>query len=458
MHGDAVTVGPDDTLERAATLMHDHDVSRLPVVEADGRLVGIVARVDILRDLIEPSGHRGLTDCVTSSARPGSDVDLRRIAHNVGVLKRHRRAGAAVRRGQGRRVRPRRGGGEPRRARPPAPTRWRSRWSRRARAAQAPASTHRCSCCRKPRPRRSTLLVANRLEPTVYTAAAVTQLAAPRAEPAQPARPLPVHLKVDTGMHRVGAAPADAVGAGAGHRRARRASRWPRCGPTSPWPTSPTTRTPPSSWPASRGRGRARPPPGCVRRCCHAANSAAALGPPGGPLRPRAMRHRRLRHRAVARALSGSARPPARAVADGAGLVREDASPPGSACRTGCGTAATGQRDRHRADRLRRRGAPPAVGRGGEVLIGGRRRPIAGTVTMDQILVDCGDDDRSRSGDEVVLHRRPGRRADHRRGLGRVSTRSATRSCAASGPRVPRRYRPDPSDRRSCRSSSLEEP
>src|SRR5207302_1246411 len=29
---------------------------------------------------------------------------------------------------------------------------------------------------------------------------------------------------------------------------------------------------------------------------------------------------------------------------------------------------------------------------GGEVLIGGRRLPLAGTVTMDQIMVDCGPD------------------------------------------------------------------
>jgi alanine racemase len=37
------------------------------------------------------------------------------------------------------------------------------------------------------------------------------------------------------------------------------------------------------------------------------------------------------------------------------------------------------------------------------VLIGGVRRPIAGVVTMDQIMVDCGDDDSIRIGDEVVL-------------------------------------------------------
>jgi CBS domain-containing protein len=38
----------DDTLERAATLMHEHHVSRLPVTRGRG-LVGIVARGDILR-------------------------------------------------------------------------------------------------------------------------------------------------------------------------------------------------------------------------------------------------------------------------------------------------------------------------------------------------------------------------------------------------------------------------
>jgi alanine racemase len=40
---------------------------------------------------------------------------------------------------------------------------------------------------------------------------------------------------------------------------------------------------------------------------------------------------------------------------------------------------------------------------GGTVLIGGRRRPLAGTVTMDQIVVDCGPDSTVSVGDEVVL-------------------------------------------------------
>ena len=39
---------------------------------------------------------------------------------------------------------------------------------------------------------------------------------------------------------------------------------------------------------------------------------------------------------------------------------------------------------------------------GGEVLLGGRRRPIVGAITMDQLMVDCGDDEVS-VGDEAVL-------------------------------------------------------
>ena len=46
-----ITVGPDDTIETAATKLHDHNVSRLPVVGHLG-LVGIISRVDVLREII----------------------------------------------------------------------------------------------------------------------------------------------------------------------------------------------------------------------------------------------------------------------------------------------------------------------------------------------------------------------------------------------------------------------
>jgi CBS domain-containing protein len=52
MAHDPVTVAPHASLERAATLMHEHRVSRLPVVDDEGVLVGILARGDIVRAIV----------------------------------------------------------------------------------------------------------------------------------------------------------------------------------------------------------------------------------------------------------------------------------------------------------------------------------------------------------------------------------------------------------------------
>jgi CBS domain-containing protein len=46
---DLVTVDPQQDLDEALRLMAQHQVRRLPVVEEDGRLVGIVAQADIAR-------------------------------------------------------------------------------------------------------------------------------------------------------------------------------------------------------------------------------------------------------------------------------------------------------------------------------------------------------------------------------------------------------------------------
>jgi CBS domain-containing protein len=43
-----VAVRPDDTVEHAAKLMYDRRVKRLPVTDADGHLVGIISRADVL--------------------------------------------------------------------------------------------------------------------------------------------------------------------------------------------------------------------------------------------------------------------------------------------------------------------------------------------------------------------------------------------------------------------------
>jgi len=44
----AVTVSPDATVEHAARMMYLHRVKRLPVIDPDRRLIGIVSRADVL--------------------------------------------------------------------------------------------------------------------------------------------------------------------------------------------------------------------------------------------------------------------------------------------------------------------------------------------------------------------------------------------------------------------------
>lgn len=77
-------------------------------------------------------------------------------------------------------------------------------------------------------------------------------------------------------------------------------------------------------------------------------------------------------------------------------------------------------------------------GGGGEVLIGGRRRPLAGAVTMDQIVVDCGPEGDVALGDEVVLL---GEQGGERIGVGEWARRVGTipyEILTGIGRRVPR--------------------
>ena len=45
-----VTIDPQQDLDEALRLMAKHQVRRLPVVEEDGRLVGVVAQADVARE------------------------------------------------------------------------------------------------------------------------------------------------------------------------------------------------------------------------------------------------------------------------------------------------------------------------------------------------------------------------------------------------------------------------
>ncbi|MBN8867566.1 MAG: CBS domain-containing protein [Solirubrobacterales bacterium] len=51
MSSDPITVGPDEPAEHAGRLISEKKHNRLPVVDDEGRLVGVVTRVDVLAAL-----------------------------------------------------------------------------------------------------------------------------------------------------------------------------------------------------------------------------------------------------------------------------------------------------------------------------------------------------------------------------------------------------------------------
>jgi len=243
-------------------------------------------------------------------------------------------------------------------------------------------------------------IIAHRLTPTVTTADGIDALAALAPDD------LDVHLKVDTGMHRVGAAPADAgalvglIAASAPHLRLAGVFTHLAVAdePADPYTAGQLARFAHTlaALPADALEGVA----------VHAANSAGGLAHP-------AARHSFVR---AGIALYGISPGP-----DVAPLVTELRPVLALKARVSFVKRLTaGQRLsyglRHTvlvdtnvatvplgyADGVRR-----GLSSNGDVLIGGRRRPIIGTVTMDQLMVDCGDDPVA-PGDDVVLIGRQG--------------------------------------------------
>ena len=49
MSSPALTIGPDEDVKKAAILLDERRIKRLPVVDGEGQLVGIISRGDIVR-------------------------------------------------------------------------------------------------------------------------------------------------------------------------------------------------------------------------------------------------------------------------------------------------------------------------------------------------------------------------------------------------------------------------
>jgi len=271
------------------------------------------------------------------------------------------------------------------------------------------------------------------ITPTVYTDEGVDALAeAGRREGREP----PIHVKVDTGMHRVGLHPPERA-----VEFVKRAVRL-GCRFEGLWThfakaedDEATTRTQLDTFLMVAGRLEAE---GLRPRYLHAANSAAAI------LYPET--HLDLVRIGVA--LYGL--DPGNGLADMAGLRpalawRSAVSavrrlPAGHGISYGhhyrldrdtvVATVPVGYADGYR------RGLSP----GAEVLIRGKRRRVAGTVTMDQLMADCRQDD-VQPGDEVVLI---GTQSEQEVTVGELAGLVGTidyEIVCGIGARVPRTYR-----------------
>jgi alanine racemase len=280
------------------------------------------------------------------------------------------------------------------------------------------------------------------LTPTLYSAAGIAAFSVAAADAG---RPVAVHVKVDTGMHRVGAAPADLraiAGAVMADPHLALEGIWTHL-PVADGDATDHAYTESQLDLFDRlvaqlaGDGLEAP-------LLHAANTAGAIAFP------------RARHDIVRCGIGLYGYLPGPAV-----QAAFDAQAPGERLRPAMAlkarvvavrTLEAGERPSYGRRRpLPARslvatvpigyadGVPRALFDGGyEVLIGGARRPLAGAVTMDQIVVDCGDDDSVRPGDEVVLLGRQGNEVvtadDWAAMLGTISYEVV---CGV-GPRMPR--------------------
>jgi acetoin utilization protein AcuB len=73
MSRNPISVPPDATVEHAAQVMLDRTISGLPVVEADGRVVGIITQSDVFRAFMDIAGvfQGGVQFALRLEDRPG---------------------------------------------------------------------------------------------------------------------------------------------------------------------------------------------------------------------------------------------------------------------------------------------------------------------------------------------------------------------------------------------------
>lgn len=95
MAREVITVGPFDTVEDAAVLLHRHRVGSVPVVDALGRLLGILTETDILHAFVEILGSGGPSSRI-EVALPDRPGELSRALRILGEEQRLNVSGVMV--------------------------------------------------------------------------------------------------------------------------------------------------------------------------------------------------------------------------------------------------------------------------------------------------------------------------------------------------------------------------
>jgi CBS domain-containing protein len=91
LHKKVITTTKDEPLTRAMKTLIENKISCLPVVEADGKLVGIISDKDIFRKVHETSGkYHEVTvgECMTTELLVGLPTD--EVAYIAGVMTENR--------------------------------------------------------------------------------------------------------------------------------------------------------------------------------------------------------------------------------------------------------------------------------------------------------------------------------------------------------------------------------
>ncbi len=288
----------------------------------------------------------------------------------------------------------------------------------------------------EPVPDAAETVVQRGLTPVVYTASGIDALAKAVAATGA-ALPLDVHLKIDTGMHRVGCRPADALDLArhvVSHRELRLAGTLTHFA-VADEPANPYTAEQLARFDDVLDEMRANGiDPGTV----HACNTAGTLAVPAAR-RDLVRVGIGLYGIAPAAALEGAvALRPALAVKARVSYVKDvDAQTSLSyglryttARATRIATVPIGYAD----------GVPRALGhRGAQALVRGCRCAVAGTITMDQLMLDVGDLP-VEVGEEVVLLGRQGGEVVSASEWAELLDTIPYEIVCGIGPRVPRRY------------------